>query len=69
LPPGEGPAIYEVNTVTSGERTTVTTSGSATVRADAGEPWAGLLGPVGSDVWASFDEVTGDWWLEPTQLK
>ena len=69
VPPGEGPAMNEVDTVPSGERTTVTTSGSATVRADAGEPWAGLLGPEGGTVWASFEEVTGNWWLEPTQLE
>ena len=55
--------------MTSGERTTVTTSGSATVRADAGEAWAGLLGPEGGTVWVSFAEVTGNWWLEPTQLE
>jgi len=47
----------------------MTTPGSATVRADAGDPWAGLLGPAASAVWASFDEVTGDWWLEPRQLE
>jgi hypothetical protein len=69
LPPGQGPEIYEVSTVTSGERRTVTTSGLATVRADAGEPWAGLLGPEDSTVWASFEQVTGYWWLEPTQLE
>ena len=69
LPPGEGPAVYEVNTVTSGERRTMTTPGSATVRADAGEPWSGLLGPEGGTVWASFEEVVGNWWLEPTQLE
>ncbi len=69
LPPGQGPTILEVDTVASGERRTVTTPGSATVSADAGEPWAGLLGPAGSAVWGSFDEVTGDWSLEPTQLK
>ena len=69
LPPGQGPTVLEVDTVASGERRTVTTPGSATVSADAGEPWAGLLGPAGSAVWGSFDEVTGDWSLEPTQLK
>jgi Acetoacetate decarboxylase (ADC) len=69
LPPGEGPAVYEVNTVTSGERRTVATPGSATVKADAGEPWAGLLGPESATVWASFEEVTGNWRLEPTQLE
>ena len=69
VPPGEGPAINEVDTVPSGERRTVTTSGSATVRADAGEPWAGLLSPEGGTVWASFQEMTGYWWLEPKQLE
>lgn len=68
VPPGEGPAINEVKSVPSGERTTVTTSGSATVKADAGEPWAGLLDPEGATIWASFEEVTGYWWLEPTRL-
>jgi hypothetical protein len=47
----------------------VTISGSATVKADAGEPWAGLLGPEGGTAWASFEEVTGYWWLEPTRLE
>ena len=69
VPPGEGPAINEVDTVPSGERTTVTTSGSATVKADAGEPWAGLLDPEGATIWATFEEVTGYWWLEPTRLE
>jgi hypothetical protein len=69
VPPGEGAAINEVDTVPSGERTTVTTSGSATVKADAGEPWAGLLDPEGGTAWASFEEVTGYWWLEATRLE
>lgn len=69
LPPGQGPTISEVDTVASGERRTVTTPGSAIVSADAGEPWAGLLAPAASAVWASFDEVTGNWWLEPTRLE
>jgi len=69
VPPGEGPAVNEVKSVPSGERTTVTTSGSASVRADAAEPWAGLLGPEGSTAWASFEEVKGYWWLEPTRLE
>jgi hypothetical protein len=69
LPPGQGPSILEVDTVAAGERNTVTTPGEATVSADAGEPWAGLLGPAGSVVWGSFDEITGDWSLQPTRLK
>jgi hypothetical protein len=67
-PPEEGPAIFEVDTVASGARNLVLTVGSATVRADAGEPWAGLLDPAGSAVSGTFDEVTGNWWLEPKQL-
>jgi hypothetical protein len=69
VPPGVGPAVNEVKSIPSGERTTVTTSGSATVRADSAEPWAGLLGPDGGSAWASFEEVTGYWWLEPTRLE
>jgi len=69
VPPGEGPQINEVNSVSSGEKRTLTTAGSATVRADAGEPWAGLLDPEGATIWASFEEVTGYWWLEPTRLE
>jgi len=69
VPPGEGPAINQVKSTPSGERTTVTTSGSATVRADMEEPWAGLLGPEGGTAWASFEEVTGYWWLVPTRLE
>jgi hypothetical protein len=69
VPPGEGPAVNEVKSTPSGERTTVTTSGSATVRADADEPWSGLLNPDGRAAWASFEEVTGYWWLEPTRLE
>jgi hypothetical protein len=69
VPPGEGPAVNGVKSVPSGERTTVTISGSATAQADAGEPWAGLLNPEGGTAWASFEEVTGYWWLEPTRLE
>ena len=69
VPPGEGPAINAVEIIHSGEQTTVATSGSATVKADAGEPWAGLLDPEGATIWASFEEVTGYWWLEPTQVQ
>jgi hypothetical protein len=64
LPPGEGPGLIEVNSNRLGEQTTVTTSGSATVKADAGQPWAGLLDPEGSTPWAVFQEETGDSVLE-----
>ena len=69
LPPGEGPKVNEVNSAASGEQTTVTTSGSATVKADAGEPWAGLLNPEGSTVSAVFQELTGDSVLEWSELE
>jgi hypothetical protein len=41
----------------------VTTAGSATVQADPGEAWAGLLPAGGGPVPATFDEMTGDWIL------
>lgn len=69
VPPGEGPAVNAVKSTPSGERTTVTTAGSATLKTDADEPWAGLLDPDGGTAWASFEEVTGYWWLEPTRLE
>jgi len=69
VPPGEGPKINEVNSARLGEETTVTTSGSATVKADAGEPWAGLLDPQGSTVWAISQELTGDSVLKWTDLE
>ena len=67
LPPGEGPKVNEVNSAASGEETTATTSGSATVKADPGEPWAGLLNPDGSTLSAVLQEITGDSVLEWTE--
>jgi hypothetical protein len=67
VPPGEGPKVNEVRSAASGEETTSTTSGSATVKADPGEPWAGLLNPDGSTVWAVLQEITGDSVLEWTE--
>jgi hypothetical protein len=69
LPPGEGPRVTEVNSAPSGEQTTATTSGSATVKADAREPWAGLLDPRGGAIWAVFQETTGDSVLEWSELE
>jgi len=66
VPPGEGPQVNEVNNDLVGERRTVTTSGSATVAADPGESWAGLLPAGGVATWARFEEMTGDWVLVPT---
>jgi hypothetical protein len=64
VPPGEGPQVNEVNNDLVGERRTVTTSGSATVAADPGESWAGLLPAGGVAAWASLEEMTGDWILD-----
>jgi hypothetical protein len=66
VPPGEGPKIDEVNMDLARERRTVTVSGTATIAADAGEPWAGLL-PAGGTVWAMLQEMTGDWVLSATE--
>ncbi|MEW6060081.1 MAG: acetoacetate decarboxylase family protein [Actinomycetota bacterium] len=68
LPPGEGPLVNEVVTQLSGPRRTVTRAGSATVRADPGEPWAALLPTGGASSWATFDEMSGDWVLTGKQL-
>ena len=66
IPPGEGPKIDEVNTDLAGDRRTVTGYGTATIAADAGEPWAGLL-PAGGMAPAMLQEMTGDdWILVPT---
>ena len=66
IPPGEGPKIDEVNMDLAGERRTVTVSGTATVAADAGESWAGLL-PAAGTAPAMLQEMTGDWILVPTE--
>jgi hypothetical protein len=67
VPPAEGPQINEIGTDVAGERRTVTTSGTATVEADAGESWAGLLPAKGSAVWGQLQEMTGDWVLTGKQ--
>jgi len=69
VPPGEGPQINEVTSANLGKEMTTTTSGSATVKADAGEPWAGLLNPQGGAIGAVFQEITGDSVLEPSKLE
>ncbi len=67
VPPAEGPQINEVDTDLAGERQTVTTSGTATIEAGTGEPWAGLLPAAGTAVWGQLQEMTGDWVLTPKQ--
>jgi len=60
VPPGQGPQVFEITSSPSGDQTLMTTQGTAIVKADASEPWAGLLNPDGSTVWAVFQELTGD---------
>jgi len=63
LPPAQGPRVNQVDTRLFGPRHTVTTVGSATVQADPGEAWAGLLPAGGGPAPATPDEMTGDWIL------
>jgi hypothetical protein len=63
LPPAQGPLVNQVDTQLFGPRRSVTTAGSATVQADPGEAWAGLLPAGGGPVPATLDEMTGDWIL------
>ena len=67
VPPAEGPQVNEVDMQLFGARKTVTTAGSATVEADPGEAWAGLLPAGGVAVSATFDEMTGEWILTGKQ--
>ncbi len=63
LPPGQGPLINQIDTRLFGPRHAITTAGLATVHADPGEAWSGLLPPGGAPVPATLDEMTGDWIL------
>jgi 3-hydroxybutyryl-CoA dehydrogenase len=67
-PPAVGPLVSQVETRLFGPRRTVTTAGAATVRANAGEAWAGLLPPGGGPLAATFDELSGDWILRQAGL-
>jgi 3-hydroxybutyryl-CoA dehydrogenase len=67
-PPGAGPLVSQVDTRLFGPRRTVTTAGAATVHADPGEAWAGLLPAGGLPLAATFDELWGDWTLVQTRL-
>jgi hypothetical protein len=67
VPPAEGPQVNEVDQNLAGERQTVTTSGTATIEADANDPWAGLLPAAGTAVWGQLQEMTGDWVLTAKQ--
>ena len=67
-PPGVGPAVSQVDTRLFGPRRRVTTAGTATVHADPGEAWAGLLPAGGVPLPATFDELSGDWILRQAGL-
>jgi hypothetical protein len=66
VPPGEGPQVNEVDINLFGEQRKVSTAGSATVEADPGEAWGGLLPPGGAAASATLDELTGEWVLSGT---
>jgi 3-hydroxybutyryl-CoA dehydrogenase len=67
-PPAQGPLVSQVDTRLFGPRATLTTAGSATVQADPGEAWAGLLPAGGGPASATLDEMTGDWILVQARL-
>lgn len=69
MPPGEGPGVIEVKSSPSGEQTTTSTDGSARVKAGPDEPWAGLVDPQGSTIWAVFQEIRGNSVLEWSELE
>ena len=63
VPPTEGPQVNEVDIDVTGERQTVTTSGTATVYADPSEPWAGLVPPMGTQIWGQYQQMSGPGWV------
>jgi len=69
MPPGEGPGVIEVKSSPSGEQTTTSTNGSARVKPGPDEPWAGLVDPQGSAIWAVFQEIRGNSVLEWSELE
>jgi len=62
VPPGVGPEIVEVRKSISGTQQVTTTTGAATVKAAANEPWGRLLGGA-TPVSAQFAEETGNYTL------
>ena len=67
-PPGVGPVLSQVETRLFGPRRQVTTAGAASVQADPGEAWAGLVPAGGAPLGATFDELSGDWVLVQSML-
>jgi len=67
-PPAVGPLVSQVDTRLFGPRRKVTTAGAATVQADPGEAWAGLLPAGGAPLAATFDALSGDWILVQSGL-
>jgi len=66
VPPAQGPQVNEVDIKLLGEQQKASTVGSATIEADPGEAWAGLLPPGGVAASATLDELTGEWVLSGT---
>ncbi len=62
VPPAEGPAVNEVNDVTSRDTRTTSLAGTVTIQADPEAEWAGLI-PAGA-VGAVFREKQGASMLE-----
>ena len=67
-PPGVGPVLSQVETRLFGPRRQVSTAGAASVQADPGEAWAGLLPAGVAPLAATFDELSGDWVLVQSML-
>ena len=67
-PPGVGPLVSQVDTRLFEPQRKVSTAGTATIQAEPGEKWAGLLPPGGGPLPATFDEVAGDWILLQARL-
>ncbi len=67
-PPGVGPLVSQVDTRLFKPQRKVSTAGTATIQADPGETWAGLLPLGGGLLAATFDELSGHWILLQTRL-
>lgn len=61
VPPNEGPQLNRVSFGAGAGRTTMRTIGTATITADAGEKWAGLLPAANAEISGWLEETTGDW--------
>lgn len=67
-PPSVGPLVSQVDTRLFEPQRKVSTAGTATIQADPGETWAGLLPAGGAPLAATIDELSGDWILLQVRL-